>query len=88
MVHFILVALVAGAVVNKLLNKKFPKAKAEWFSAFLLGALGYLPGSLMSFGLGIHANIFSDIALTTAGSFVVMLAYAFISARKSQLAKQ
>lgn len=88
MLHFVVVSLLAGALVSRLLNKQFPKGKAGWLSAFLLGTIGYLPGSLMSFGLGIHANVFSDIALTTAGSFLIMLAYALFGSRKSQPAKQ
>lgn len=88
MLHFVFVSVLAGALVSRLLNKQFPKGKAGWLSAFILGAIGYIPGSLMSFGFGIRTNIISDIALTTAGTFLIMFARAYFASRKSQPAKQ
>lgn len=90
MIHDLFIMAMAGAIVNKVLFKEFPKGKSGWVTALILGALGYIPGAILGSSLGLRGNIISDVVLTGVGTCIVLVVAAKLRSRKpaSEPAKQ
>jgi len=82
MIHDLFIMAMAGAIVNKVLFKTFPKGKAGWVTALILGALGYIPGVILGSSLGLRGNFISDVVLTGVGTCIVLVVAAKIRSRK------
>jgi len=82
MIHDLCIMTLAGAIVNRVLFKTFPKGKAGWVTALILGALGYIPGAILGSSLGLRGNFISDVVLTTVGTCIVLVVAAKLRSRK------
>ena len=82
MIRDLVVMIMAGAIVNKVLFKSFPKGKAGWVTALILGAFGYIPGAILGSSLGLRGNIISDVVLTGVGTCIVLVVAAKLRSRK------
>lgn len=82
MIRDLVVMAMAGAIVNRVLFKSFPKGKAGWVTALILGAFGYIPGAIIGSSFGLRGNFISDVVLTAFGTCIVLVVAAKLRSRK------
>lgn len=82
MIHDLVIMTLAGAIVNKVLFKTFPKGKSGWVTALILGAFGYIPGAILGSSFGLRGNFISDVFLTFVGTCIVLVVAAKLRSRK------